>query len=762
MLHPNCLSSPLPPGGASALPGAIRLRGYQEEAVSRLFGAWRGGLRSVMLQMPTGTGKTHVLAAVAREFLSAGSPVLFVSHRRELVSQAEAVLARHGVPADGRRVIAASVQRLSRRWEDVRASSPGLVVIDEAHHARAATYMSLWSRLPGARFLGLTATPCRMDGAGFTDLFDTLVESRSAAEFIRDGVLSPFDYVSVRAGGLEERLVRGFRRRGPGGDYQAGEMDRALNSPRCVARLYESVREWAAGRKGIVYAVSVGHARSIAEYYSSRGLRSAAVHCGTTAQERARLAKEFRAGRLRVLVNVDLFSEGFDCPDAGFVQMARPTLSLSKYLQQAGRGLRRAAGKESCVLIDNAGLYRVFGLPTADRDWESMFRGRAAGRGDPLRLALPPSAPRPCAPERGGGTEAVYLHTGAPSSEEPDGSALEAWRDGGSGLWGLRRGGERTCGALFEAVFGTRYGMAAVRLPGGKCGVSDACGSVVWKGAFRSVRFADGRFAVARGAGGAELWLDLYSLRSYAGRPESLRCGGVELLRSGGVLYSRTKSVYVNGWGIGAGGITRHAFGVAVFDYKSPPGFSGRALPDGFRPGYACLLDGDHETYYWLRRLLADGSAVVSDTEGRHYRVGGGRGKEYIGRATTEAEGAELRARVDSLARLAEGSRRRAAAEESERRLRLLERAGSASPFRSGAMWGLKVGGRVTVPPVYRSVMPPVGRYCAVEKGCGRWGVAALDGTLVVEPRYSAVEIGAGGAVTGTKLTGEKVSVKLP
>ena len=121
------------------------------------------------------------------------------------------------------------------------------------------------------------------------------------------------------------------------------------------------------GRRGIVYAVSIDHARNIAAYYSGKGLDAAAIDSHTPTAERGRMVEDFKTGRIKVLVNVDVFSEGFDCPDVEFVQMARPTLSLAKYLQQAGRGLRKSTGKETCVLIDNVGLYRVF--RSNGRDW---------------------------------------------------------------------------------------------------------------------------------------------------------------------------------------------------------------------------------------------------------------------------------------------------------------------------------------------------------------------------------------------------------
>ena len=271
-----------------------------------------------------------------------------------------------------------SIQWLSRNWKNI-GEAPGLIVIDEAHHALAETYRELWKRYPEARKLGMTATPCRLNGKGFTDLFDALITSWSIAEFIGKGWLSAFDYVSIRADSREQQIIDSLKKRGVDGDYQVKEMNEVLNRQVSIRRLYESVERYAAGKKGMVYAVSIAHARQIAACYNAHGVSAVAIDSKTPASERRELVEGFRQGRIRVLVNVDIFSEGFDCPDVEFVQLARPTLSLAKYLQQVGRGLWKSGDKESCMLIDNVGLHRIFGLPVRERDWEAMFEGRILG-----------------------------------------------------------------------------------------------------------------------------------------------------------------------------------------------------------------------------------------------------------------------------------------------------------------------------------------------------------------------------------------------
>ena len=194
------------------------LRDYQQEMKLRLFEEW-GYHRNVMVQMPTGTGKTHLLTAIVGEFLhGSNTPVWIVAHRRELVEQIEETVARYGMRKEDGRVRVLSIQWLFRNGK-VIDEEPGLIVIDEAHHALAETYRELWKRYPEARKLGMTATPCRLNGKGFTDLFESLITSWGVEAFIGRGYLSSFDYVSIRANSREQHLIDSLKKRGADGDY---------------------------------------------------------------------------------------------------------------------------------------------------------------------------------------------------------------------------------------------------------------------------------------------------------------------------------------------------------------------------------------------------------------------------------------------------------------------------------------------------------------------------------------------------------------
>lgn len=382
----------------------IMLRDYQIEICEKVNEAFKAH-RSVMMQMPTGTGKTVVLASLVQQYLDLNfddnrnnlnnsklnsksyqhCQVLIVAHRIELIEQTGAFLSHFGIdygviaggkwPTVFKRVMVASVQTLSKNLDIDLA--PSLVVIDEAHHALAKTYQMLWTAWPEAKFLGLTATPYRMSGDGFTDLFEVLVDSWSVKQFIADGWLSPYDYYSIRPDSEEQQEIDSLKKRGADGDFQMKELREKLDVRPSIERLFESFERFAFDKKGIIYAIDIAHAEHIAEYYRLQGVNAVAISSKTPAKERAEVIRTFKdENRIQILVSVDLFSEGFDCPDVEFIQMARPTLSLAKYLQMVGRGLRPCKGKQCCMIIDNVGLYRTFGLPSVDRDWGYYFLGK--------------------------------------------------------------------------------------------------------------------------------------------------------------------------------------------------------------------------------------------------------------------------------------------------------------------------------------------------------------------------------------------------
>ena len=389
----------------------IRLYDYQKEMMGKIDTAFKS-CQSVMVQMPTGTGKTVLLTEVVKnEKGKVKNPcVWIVVHRRELVEQIietlETMLNCSSSTPDtttslllaDSRIKVMSIQWLSRHYQGME-EMPSLIVIDEAHHAVAKTYKEVMDAYPEAKKLGLTATPCRLTRRGFTDLFDVLLQSWSAKKFIADGWLSLYDYMSIREDSEDWRLVNSLKKRGADGDFSLREMSEKLNVQPSIERLCDTVRRYAANKKGITYAIDIAHAEHIAEAYRQHGINAVAISSKTSLEERQAIIERFKEtsvgdscskpcnvslkqkASIQVLVNVDLFGEGFDCPDVEFIQLARPTLSLAKYLQQVGRGMRVFEGKKYCLILDNVGLYRLFGLPSDDRDWQAMFEGRVAGKG---------------------------------------------------------------------------------------------------------------------------------------------------------------------------------------------------------------------------------------------------------------------------------------------------------------------------------------------------------------------------------------------
>ena len=764
------------------------LRDYQQEMKSRLFKEWEFH-QSVMVQMPTGTGKTHLLAAVVREFLHrSGTCVWIVAHRRELVQQIEETVARYGMGKESGTVKVLSIQWLSRNWKNME-ESPGLIVIDEAHHALAETYKELWKRYPEARKLGMTATPCRLNGKGFTDLFDTLITSWSIAEFIGKGWLSAFDYVSIRANSREQRMINSLKKRGADGDYQVKEMNEVLNRQVSIRRLYESVEKYANGKKGIVYAVSIAHARQIAACYSAHGVEAVAIDSKTPASERRELVEGFKQGRIRVLVNVDIFSEGFDCPDVEFVQLARPTLSLAKYLQQVGRGLRKSGDKESCMLIDNVGLHRIFGLPVRDRDWEVIFEGRMMGNAlSRVRTEnrLPVSCPSSENDKRDEELEIVMTHgqllevirnrnsfyLEEKQAEQRAHSVLKAFHDRRSGLWGLKRGNRMTMMPQYREVFDICGNRAAVRLEDGRVSVVDDSGKpeiIIDRG--RRLRFMKGELLGVTGDDGTDSYIDLKTSRTYREKPVVFSYGGedygnVELLNVGETFHSRTRKAYASTQGLHKDSLCFYGFYLKIPDYRVPKNCK---LVDSVWSTvfdvFACLLEGDDEEVYWCCGHLADRSIVVMDESGNYYHAEKGKKKRYITCNVPKTGEEDFDSVVQRLkeeaGRRAEEIIRRQQRNAEEKRQRRLEEIRDVQPFRMGVKWGLKLGERIVVPPHYRNICPPVGGYCAFEENAYQWGLMALDGKVVVEARYQKVEIEGDGTVRLTIIPGKVKTIKL-
>ena len=827
----------------------IKLFDYQEDMKERIEKALRLH-RSVMAQMPTGTGKTVLLASVVESFLREHSNcnVWIVAHRRELVSQIRETIERvfskitpslftikegnfskthpssltlkggstshpdpltlRGEggnrptrcseplrskvggpskvspdcagwdrlgatclrPADGlgatsassvnpnsdmMPIKAVSIQWLSKHYDEIE-EEPGMIVIDEAHHALAKTYKEMWERFPKAKFLGLTATPCRLNGKGFTDLFDVLVQSWSVPEFISKGRLATYDFVSIKSDGVTQRLIDSLQKRGADGDYQNKEMDMLLNKKPSIERLYQSLEEFGKDRKGIVYAINISHAQKITKLYQENGVKAIAIDSKTPATERQQDIEAFKKGDIQVLVNVDIFSEGFDCPDVEFVQLARPTLSLAKYLQMVGRGLRVAKGKKNCVIIDNVGLYRVFGLPSQVWNWNAMFEGK-------LKVGKRKETPK---------DREFFL-----KNEKQDDIQIHP----DSEMMMVMSHEELLQTIQYREFVDSRGEFAIIKLPDGKMTVVNRQGEQVLEpGDYYDMKLLDGNILFYRHCRKEVCYYDLLSGAiiddgpNVYDVPKVVTLEGWEFIKYGDVYMSRTYEHFswpycpskYDLFNFGDYLIYRYNYLVDSgcqewYYYEGGNGLMMKATIDSNR---VCFLRGDYEHVYWMCATLRCGCIVVMDSKQDYYLVDSNLKKTYIGCNNPKNENEDLNFVMPRLGKkYYDEMMLQEKKKEASEMILLHEKseAGHVELYQAGKKWGIKVDGRVVVPPLYRSIAQPVGAYCAFEEIPRYWGIMTLKGKVIVDAKYEKVEIHDGGIAVVTDITGKTQTIYL-
>ena len=809
----------------------IKLFDYQEDMKERIEKALRLH-RSVMAQMPTGTGKTVLLASVVESFLREHSNcnVWIVAHRRELVSQIRETIERvfskthpssltikedfsnHPVNSSkitpslftlkegstshpdpltlrgegGNRptrcseplrskvggpskvspdclsasafnvpIKAVSIQWLSKHYDEIE-EEPGMIVIDEAHHALAKTYKGMWDRFPKAKFLGLTATPCRLNGKGFTDLFDVLVQSWSVPEFISKGRLATYDFVSIKSDGVTQRLIDSLQKRGADGDYQNKEMDMLLNKKPSIERLYQSLEEFGKDRKGIVYAINISHAQKITKLYQENGVKAIAIDSKTPATERQQDIEAFKKGDIQVLVNVDIFSEGFDCPDVEFVQLARPTLSLAKYLQMVGRGLRVAKGKKNCVIIDNVGLYRVFGLPSQVWNWNAMFEGK-------LKVGKRKETPK---------DREFFL-----MNEKQDDIQIHP----DSEMMMVMSHEELLQTLQYREFVDSKGEFAIIKLPDGKMTVVNRQGEQVLEpGDYYDMKLLDGNILFYRHRRKEVCYYDLLSGAiiddgpNVYDVPKVVTLEGWEFIKYGDVYMSRTYEHFswpycpskYDLFNFGDYLIYRYNYLVDSgcqewYYYEGGNGLMMKATIDSNR---VCFLRGDYEHVYWKCATLHCGCIVVMDSKQDYYLVDSYLKKTYIGCNNPKNENEDLHIVMPRLGKkYYDEMMLQEKKKEANEMLLLHEKseAGHVELYQAGKKWGIKVDGRVVVPPLYRSIAQPVGAYCAFEEIPRYWGIMTLKGKVIVDAKYEKVEIRDGGIAVVTDITGKTQTIYL-
>ena len=923
----------------------IKLFDYQEDMKERIEKALRLH-RSVMAQMPTGTGKTVLLASVVESFLREHSNcnVWIVAHRRELVSQiretiqrvfskitpslftikegstshpdpltlrgeggnrptrcSEPLRSKVGGPSkvspdcagwdrltatclrptdgltatclrsteglgdrlgewggdglgatsassvnpnsDMMPIKAVSIQWLSKHYDEIE-EEPGMIVIDEAHHALAKTYKEMWERFPKAKFLGLTATPCRLNGKGFTDLFDVLVQSWDVPEFISKGRLATYDFVSIKSDGVTQRLIDSLQKRGADGDYQNKEMDMLLNKKPSIERLYRSLEEFGKDRKGIVYAINISHANAIAEFYREHGIAAVAIDSKTPASERRMLIERFKSSSLsfskitpslftlkegstshpdplssgareetapprrseplrskvggaskpspdcagwdrlgatclraadgaadglgatclraadglapiQVLVNVDIFSEGFDCPDVEFVQLARPTLSLAKYLQMVGRGLRVAKGKKNCVIIDNVGLYRVFGLPSQVWNWNAMFEGK-------LKVGKRKETPK---------DREFFL-----MNEKQDDIQIHP----DSEMMMVMSHEELLQTLQYREFVDSKGEFAIIKLPDGKMTVVNRQGEQVLEpGDYYDMKLLDGNILFYRPRRKAKCYYDLLAKAviddgtNVAEAPHVVNIKGWEFIEYNDIFMSRTQEDFSLPYHPSQYDFLNYGY-YMIFRFRpSAPGCQvwyycegdeGKMRMSNEESRNVCFLRNDYEHVYWLCAVLYGERIVVMDSKEDYYLVDSHLKKTYIGCNHPKNENEDLNFVMPRLGKkyYHEAMLQKKEMEANEMLL-LHEKseAGHVELYQAGKKWGVKVDGKVIVPPLYCSIAQPVGAYCAFEEIPRHWGIMTLKGKVIVDAKYEKVEIRDNGIAIVTGITGKTQTIKL-
>ena len=739
----------------------IKLFDYQEDMKERIEKALRLH-RSVMAQMPTGTGKTYLLTAVIDSFVSNNpmEKVWIVAHRRELVSQIDETVRKfHSYSASNTSSLLSSVKAMSIQWlmrhYDEIDEEPGMIVIDEAHHALAKTYKEMWERFPKAKFLGLTATPCRLNGKGFTDLFDVLVQSWSVPEFISKGRLATYDFVSIKSDGVTQRLIDSLQKRGADGDYQNKEMDMLLNKKPSIERLYRSLEEFGKDRKGIVYAINISHAQKITKLYQEHGVKAIAIDSKTPATERQQDIEAFKKGDIQVLVNVDIFSEGFDCPDVEFVQLARPTLSLAKYLQMVGRGLRVAKGKKNCVIIDNVGLYRVFGLPSQVWNWNAMFEGK-----------LKVGKKKETAKERefflmSKVQDCIQIH---PESE----------------MMMVMSHEELLQTIQYREFVDSKGEFAIIKLPDGKMTVVNRQGEQVLEpGDYYDMKLLDGNILFYRPRRKAKCYYDLLAKAviddgtNVAGAPQVVNIKGWEFIEYNDIFMSRTQEEFSLPYRPSQYDFLNYGYymiyrsrlsatGCQVWYYYE--GSEGKMRMSNEESRNVCFLRNDYEHVYWLCAVLYGERIVVMDSKEDYYLVDSSLKKTYIGCNQPKNEKEDLNFVMPRIGKkyYQEAMLQKKEMEASE--LLLLHEkseAGHVELYQAGKKWGLKVDGKVIVPPLYHHIALPVGAYCAFEQIPRHWGVMTLNGKVIVDAKYEKVEIHDNGIAVLTGILGKTQTIHL-
>lgn len=354
-----------------------KLFDYQQKLVNEARQKLAHNDKGVMLISPAGSGKSVVIAEIARLTTEKGNRVLFMVHRKELIAQMTESFKQQDV--DMSLCTLMTVRRVANRLKTL--PKPSLIITDETHHSRAKSYRKVYDYYSDVPRLGFTASPWRMNHKGFTDIYDDYVEGPTVQWLIKHNHLAPFHYYSpVLTDFKSDKLKTNST-----GDFTENSIDEALGKT-IFGDVYQKWQKYAEGQKTIIYCHSIEYSKSVADYFTKQGIKAVHVDSKTPSAERDQIMQDFKDGKILVLCNVDLISEGFNVPDCSCSLLMRPTKSLVIFIQQSMRCMRYVPGKIATILDMVGNAIRLGTIPNDDIDWDDYFHGSYKKKQDPKTI----------------------------------------------------------------------------------------------------------------------------------------------------------------------------------------------------------------------------------------------------------------------------------------------------------------------------------------------------------------------------------------
>lgn len=335
----------------------IELRPYQADTLRKVAQAFAQGYKRHCVASACGSGKTVMFVWMAETIQAKGRTVWFLVHRKELLDQTIATFDRFGIQ---RRTIHIGMVGTVANHPDCWPA-PHTIIFDECHFSAAKTWQKIIDAFPKAYIIGLTATPCRLDGKPLNSIYDTLINGPQAAELIQSDYLAPYRYYAPAVADLSA-----LKRKGS--DFDGEQASDILTQRAVFGDVIGHYHSLAPDKKAICYCASIRHSKAMAAEFRAAGVNAVHFDGDTPKTERTKIIEDFRAGAVQILCNVDLISVGFDCPDCACCILLRPTMSTALYIQQACRALRPAPGK-TAIILDHVGNVLRHGLPDEPRQW---------------------------------------------------------------------------------------------------------------------------------------------------------------------------------------------------------------------------------------------------------------------------------------------------------------------------------------------------------------------------------------------------------